>query len=66
MKQGQATSSHMGSTKQEPKGRGVSVEAVSDLGAKQYHSSAPLYSGKGVQAPAMTSSVHLKGSQGKR
>lgn len=68
MKQGKASSSREGSTKQEPISHPVNIGTVSKIGGAvgtARAASTPLYSGKGVQAPAHKSSSHPRGSQGK-
>lgn len=69
MKQGKATTSTMGSTKQEPISRAVNPEAVAEMGAKETRigraSSVPLYEGRGLKAPMSGTQTHQRGSQGK-
>lgn len=67
MKQGQAQSSGMGSTKREPIAHKVDVAAVGDMG-NQIHrdgGSLPLYAGRGLEAPMVGTTIHHSGSQGK-
>lgn len=70
MKQGRATTSMMGSTKQEPISRAVNVGAVSEIGIKERHvgraQSTPMYEGRGLKAPMVGQTNHPKGTQGKR
>lgn len=66
MKQGQATTSSLGATKQEPVSHKVNVGAVSEIGIQQVHTrgnSAPLYEGRGLEAPMKSTTVYPKGSQ---
>lgn len=66
MKQGNATHSSVGSTKQEPVSRAVNVSAVSEIGVQQVHTrgtSVPLYEGRGLEAPMKSTTVYPKGSQ---
>lgn len=66
MKQGKATTSTIGATKQEPISHKVNVGAVSDIGLQQVHTrgnSAPLYEGRGLEAPMVGATVYKKGSQ---
>ncbi len=66
MKQGQASTSTVGSTKQEPISHKVNVGAVSEIGIHQVHTrgtSAPLYEGRGLEAPMKSVTIHPKGSQ---
>lgn len=66
MKQGRATSSSMGSTKVEPNSRGVSVDAVADIGVQHIDlRPEPLYEGRGLEAPKAKTTIHHCGSQGK-
>lgn len=66
MKQGQATSSHSGSTKIEPHSHAVNVEAASQIGQQVIrHTSLPMYEGRGLEAPMAGCEVHHCGSQGK-
>jgi hypothetical protein len=69
MKQGQASSSKMGSTKIEPISRAVSPAAVADMGNQQHYAKGngpiPLYEGRGLKAPMVGSTSHKAGSQGK-
>lgn len=66
MKQGQASSSGMGSTKVEPKPRAVSPEAVANIGLqKVYYKPIPLYEGRGLKAPMAGQTQHKTGSQGR-
>lgn len=70
MKQGQATTSRMGSTKTEPVSHAVNPGAVADLGNKQRYAPGngpiPLYSGRGLKAPMVGTTTHKAGSQGQR
>jgi len=52
--------------KQEPKPRAVNTAAVSELGVHQVRTrQISMYEGKGFKAPAIQSSTHRSGSQGK-
>lgn len=66
MKQGQATTSGMGSTKREPIAHAVSVPAVANIGNAQIYgsTSVPIYSGRGLEAPMVSETSHPTGSQG--
>lgn len=75
MKQGQASSSKVASTKVEPNPRAVSPAAVSQIGVKQGNHASdgghtvnvkipPLYEGRGLQAPMVGAKSHKSGSQG--
>lgn len=68
MKQGQASHSGMGSTKVEPKSRGVNVETVADQGIQQRfapgNGPSPLHQGRGLKAPMVSTATHKAGSQG--
>lgn len=70
MKQGRASSSMMGSTKQEPVSKAVNVSAVAQIGIKEVNigraKSLPMYEGRGLSAPMAGTSTHKAGSQGKR
>ena len=66
MKQGQASTSVLGSTKVEPKSHAVNVEAVSEIGRQVVrHNSIPIYEGRGLEAPHVGDTTHQSGSQGK-
>lgn len=66
MKQGQAQSSHSGSTKTEPRSRAVNPAAVAELGIIESRvNSLPLYEGRGLEAPMRGTTIHHCGSQGK-
>lgn len=66
MKQGQATTSHSGSTKIEPRSHAVNVAAVAEEGIVELRAnSLPLYQGRGLEAPMASSTIHHCGSQGK-
>lgn len=66
MKQGQASSSKMGSTKVEPTSRAVSPGAVSRMGIHPSPAKPePLYEGRGLKAPMVSTATHKGGSQGK-
>ena len=75
MKQGRASSSKMGSTKITPIAHAVPPAYPARLGSMQgNHStdkgtirpqSIPMYSGRGVTAPTVSSTSHKSGSQGK-
>lgn len=65
-KQGQATHSSVGSTKQEPVSRGINPGGADALGQKIGRgTSTPLYSGeRGLKAPMVGTTTHKGGSQG--
>lgn len=66
MKQGQASTSHIGSTKVEPRSRAVNPAAAAEEGIIEHrHTSLPLYEGRGLEAPMRGSTIHHCGSQGK-
>ena len=66
MKQGQATTSGMASTKVEPTSRAVNVEVVSEIGIHQVRTKpAPMFEGPGLKAPMVGTTIHSNGSQGK-
>lgn len=66
MKQGQATTSRVGSTKQEPRSQAVNPGAASSIGLQEVRTrSEPLYEGRGLKAPMVGTSIHKCGSQGK-
>lgn len=67
MKQGQATTSGMGSTKREPIAHAVSVPAVANIGNAQIYgsTSVPIYAGRDLEAPMVGTDIHETGSQGK-
>lgn len=66
MKQGQATTSIMGSTKVEPTAKAVNVAYVAECGIHQIRYNAiPMYEGRGLEAPMAGSETHHCGSQGK-
>lgn len=63
MKQGSGNSSR-GDTKVEPIPHRVNVGAVSGIGLQQVQSNpAPLYAGRGIEAPKATTTIHKSGSQ---
>ena len=65
MKQGQATSSHSGSTKVEPKSQAVNPGAAGNIGIQALHThSQLLYEGRGLEAPMAGTEIHHYGSQG--
>ena len=65
MKQGTGKSVDTG-RKVEPKSRAVGIAHVVDMGAHQVRvKSAPLYEGRGYEAPMAKPSQHPRGSQGK-
>lgn len=66
-KQGQASTSTMGSTKREPIAHAVNIAAAENLGdVKVYGStSIPMYSGRGLEAPMVGTTIYPTGSQGK-
>lgn len=66
MKQGQAQSSHSGSTKTEPRSHAVNPAAVAEIGIHEARAtSLPLYEGRGLEAPMRSTTIHHCGSQGK-
>ena len=65
MKQGQAQTSIVGSTKTDPQPNAVSVRAVSEIGIHQVPSSQVLYQGRGLEAPMVGTTHYEHGSQGK-
>ena len=66
MKQGQASSSMLGSTKQEPISKAVNVSTVSEIGgAVGRNPSVNLYEGRGLEAPMKSVTTHAAGSQGR-
>ena len=78
MKQGRATHSGMGSTKVEPRSQAVGIARVSELGNHVGNhvsdgprpdlpvTREPLYTGRGLKAPMVGTTIHKGGSQGKR
>lgn len=66
-KQGQASSSGMGSTKREPIAHAVHPAGVANLGTVQVYGSTsiPIYAGRGLEAPMVGTDIHESGSQGK-
>lgn len=65
MRQGQATTSIVGSTKVEPRAHAVDVCTVSEMGIHQVPSSTTLYKGRGLEAPMVGTTQYEHGSQGK-
>lgn len=66
MKQGQATTSIIGSTKTEPRSNAVNVHAVAEMGTQVVRTtSIPMYEGRGLEAPMVGETSHKCGSQGK-
>ena len=66
MAQGRATTSFVGSTKQEPISHAVNPSAVAEMGMQVIrHSSIPMYEGRGLEAPMAKCETHDCGSQGK-
>lgn len=66
MKQGKATTSVVGSTKQEPVSKAVNVKAAANIGlAAGKGPPTPMYEGRGLKAPMAGTSTHKAGSQGK-
>jgi hypothetical protein len=74
MKQGRASHSGMGATKVEPISKAVSPGAVSNIGLAQgnktdhgmvHVKSQPLYEGRGLRAPLISTTSHKSGSQGR-
>ena len=65
MKQGTGRSIDAG-RKAEPKPRGVNLSHVAEMGNETVRiKSAPLYEGRGYEAPKMMKQSHPRGSQGK-
>lgn len=66
MTQGRGMTSKMGSTKVEPNSKAVNVEAVAEIGIHEVRAkSAPMYEGRGLEAPKVGTTIHNNGSQGK-
>lgn len=66
MKQGQAKTSIVGSTKVEPVSRAVNPAYVAELGIDESRvRSIPMYEGRGLKAPMVSETSHKCGSQGK-
>jgi hypothetical protein len=67
MKQGQAKTSLIGSTKTEPMSRAVNPRAVENIGTQHVYTTPkpPMYEGRGIEAPMVGQTNHHKGSQGK-
>lgn len=67
MKQGRATTSIVGSTKQEPISHAVNPAGAAQIGLAEGRMAAiaPLYEGRGLQAPHSANTTHPCGSQGK-
>lgn len=67
MKQGNASSSKVGSTKVEPTSKAVSPAATANIGIQQRYAKMPpnLYEGRGLQAPMVSCKSHKCGSQGR-
>ena len=68
MAQGRATTSVLGSTKQEPISHAVNPGAVSEIGGQFVHlrgTTIPIYEGRGLEAPMAKCETHECGSQGK-
>ena len=67
MKQGRATTSVLGSTKQEPISHAVCPAGAAQIGLAEgrYAAISPLYEGRGLEAPMAGEEVHHCGSQGK-
>ena len=66
MKQGQAQTSRVGSTKVEPKSSAINPAAVADIGIQQVRTrSIPFSTGPGLTAPMAGIDTHPSGSQGK-
>lgn len=66
MKQGNASHSGSGATKPTTVVHNVNVEAISEIGMQVVrHNSAPLYEGRGLEAPMKSCESHPCGSQGK-
>lgn len=66
MKQGQAKTSMIGSTKTEPISRAVNPAYVAELGIDESRvKSIPMYEGRGLKAPMVSETSHKCGSQGR-
>jgi len=66
MKQGEAQTSRIGSTKVEPTSQAVNPGAVSEIGIHQVnYKRVPMYEGRGLEAPMVSTTIHHSGSQGK-
>jgi hypothetical protein len=67
MKQGQAQSSMVGSTKVEPMSKAVNPHYPGDLGMQVVRTGGPqqMYEGRGLEAPMKSQATHKGGSQGK-
>jgi len=66
VKQGQATTSSVASTKREPIAHAVNPAAVAEIGIHEARvTSLPLYEGRGLEAPMQGTTIHHCGSQGK-
>lgn len=66
MKQGQASSSKAGSTKTEPRSRGINPAAVADIGNIELRTKPiQMYEGRELEAPKAKCTVHECGSQGR-
>ena len=65
MKQGTGNS-RPGDQKREPIPHKVNVSAVAEMGTQVVrHTSVPMYSGRGLEAPHAGTTIHNTGSQGK-
>lgn len=65
MKQGMGKTTVSG-TKVEPTSRAVNPEYASEIGKQSVHvREVPMYEGRGLQAPMVSSTYHKCGSQGK-
>lgn len=65
MKQGSGNN-RMAGGKVEPRTHAVSVPRVAETGLSTAFTKPPLYQGRGYEAPKSGSTVHPKGSQGRR
>jgi hypothetical protein len=66
MKQGQASTSTVGSTKREPISNAVNPAAAAEIGVHEVRAtSLPLYEGRGLEAPMQGTTIHHCGSQGR-
>lgn len=56
----------MAATKVEPKSQAVSPAAAANIGVQQiYTKSRPMYEGRGLEAPMVSTTSHVRGTQGK-
>lgn len=66
MKQGKASIDVRADTKQEPVSRAINPNAVGQIGIAQAVRPDPMHQGRGYAAPSIGTSIHPRGSQGKR